>query len=163
MSEERTVNLSDMSQQEAGERFEQESRSAGDEVNMAGIEQAVPVFIKVNDFTTFKAEYTWLGGNLVIHFFLTKEMVQLNGTTEGGPLVKSYWVQTFPLVLDKTSKDYFQADSPRLQAKYTEELASWYFRAQGYDDCLDPDRLAMVFFERLDQDLESEGTTPHAH
>ena len=154
MSEERTVNLVDISQKEAETRFEQESRQVGGAV--AGIEQAVIQFTKINDFTTFKVEYAWVDGDLVIHFFLTAEMIQLNKTTDGGPAVKNYWIRTFPLALDKASKEYFQADKPRLQAKYTEELASWYFRAQGYGDRIDPDRFAETFFDHLDQALESQ-------
>ncbi len=125
---------------------------------MAGIEQAVPVFTKVEDFTTFRGEFTWIDGDLVIHFFLTPEMLQLNRTEEGGPQIKTYWLNTFPLALDRASKEYFLADSPRLQAKYTEELASWYFRAQGYADRLDPDLFAETFFEHLDEVLESPQT-----
>ena len=126
---------------------------------MAGIEQAVPVFIPVNDFTTFRSEYTWLDGDLVIHFFLTREMVRINRTEEGGPKIKLYWLDKFPRVLDTASKEFFQTDSPRLTAKYTAELASWYFRAQGYDDRLDPDLFAVKFFEHLDQALELQKTT----
>jgi hypothetical protein len=39
-------------------------------------------------------------------------------------------------------------------AKYTEELNSWWFKAQGYGDKIDIDGFILKFFEALDQALE---------
>lgn len=153
---ERTVSLEGMDQEQAQKRFEDESRTVGGEVG--GIQDAVIKFTQIDDFTTFRAEYSWVDDNLIIHFFLTKEMVELNKTEEGGPSVKQYWLNKFPHALERASKEYFQADSPRLTAKYTTELASWFFRAQGYADRLDPGLFAEKFFEHLDQVLESPQT-----
>lgn len=149
---ERTIALADLDQDQAEERLNREPEV------VSGIQDAVINFTDVNDYTTFKAEYAWVDGDLIVHFFLTKEMVQANKTEEGGPLVKQYWLHTFPLGLDKASKEYFQSDSPRLQAKYTDELASWYFRAQNYGDRLDPDLFVESFLEHLDQVLETPQT-----
>ena len=151
---ERTVKLDEVSDAQAQTTLESNHRPVSFDIGAA-----VPDFTEIDDFTTFKVEYTWVEGDLIIHFFLTKEMVRLNKTEEGGPAVKQYWLNTFPHALEKSSKEFFQADSPRLTAKYTQELASWYFRAQNYGDRLDPDAFAVKFFEHLDQVLESPQTT----
>lgn len=155
MSDDKTVQLVDMSQEQAAKRFENESRK---QETVGGINQAVVRFTQVDDFTTFKAEYSWVEGDIIIHFFITSEMKKLNTTEEGGPAIKQYWLHTFPLALDRALKEYFQADTPRVQAKYTPELASWWVRAQNYGDRIDPDLFVVSFFEALDQALESSET-----
>ena len=155
---ERTVGLVDMDRSQASERFAAEVGQKGGDAVLS-LNDAVINFTPVDDFTTFKGEYAWSDGDLIIHFFLTKEMVRKNKTNEGGPRIKRYWLDKFPRVLDIALKEFFQADSPRLTAKYTPELASWYVRAQGYDDRLDLDLFAEKFFEHLDQVLELQKTT----
>lgn len=156
MAEERTVNLVDVSKEDAKSLHEKEM--SGSSVTVEAIAKAVPDFTDVDCFTTFKARYAWVGEDLVIHFFVTEELKELNEVE--GPAVKAYWMQSFPLCLDNSSKRYFQADSPRLQAKYTVEMASWYFRAQGYVDRLDLDQFAVSFLEELDRDLERQSALP---
>ena len=74
---------------------------------------------------------------------------------QGRAAIENYWLTTFPKILDESAKTFFDAGSPRLQAKYTEELVSWWFKAQGYGNRIDPDAYALRFFDVLDAALES--------
>jgi hypothetical protein len=109
-------------------------------------------FTKSEEFTTFIAEYTIKDDDLVFHFFLTPE---LDKEPKDGP-VAVYWMRTFPLTLDKAAQNFFRATAPRLQAKYTVELQSWWLRAQGFGTNLDPDALAMRFLHELDKALDQQ-------
>jgi len=140
---ERTVVLNEVSNEEAGRFMEQQPKAIG---NISG---AVPKFKMVDGFTTFKAEYALVDNNLVIHFFGTPEH-----PVDSRPSNIQYWEQRFPDVLNVVGQDYFQATAPRLTAKYTEELKSWFFKAQGYEHILDIDAFVMLFFDLLDVQLE---------
>lgn len=109
------------------------------------IADAVPKFTPCEEFTTFSAEYALQDGNIVIHFFLPRDF-------KGA---QDYWTMKFPRALDPTAQSYFKATAPRLQAKYTEELKSWWFRASGYDHIIDWQKFVESFFEELDRALES--------
>lgn len=105
---------------------------------------AVPAFKAVNDYTTFFAEYDLIDGNVVIHFYPPK----------GVEVTREYWMVRFAEALDATAQEHFQATKPRLAAKYTEELGSWWFRAQGFGHLIDLDQYLVKFFEKLDAALD---------
>jgi hypothetical protein len=116
-----------------------------------GINKAVINFTRVVNYTGFNAEYAWVDDDLVIHFFMPPE-----ATSSTSPRVApastwlKWWTETFARCLDETAREFFSADYPRLVAKYTEELASWWFRAHGYGSVLVPDVFALEFLRRLD-------------
>lgn len=99
-------------------------------------------FAKVDNFTTFNAEYTYTGDDLVVHFFLPPERRL--------PEARAYWLETFPACLDASAREFFNAEYPRLMAKYTEEMESWWFKACGYGHVIDPDAFAAKFLKGLD-------------
>ena len=102
-------------------------------------------FTKVNEYTSFHAEYSFDGDDLVFHFFISPEH-------KGD---RRYWLETFPLVLDPTARKYFKAEMPRLRAAYTEEMDSWWLRADGYDQILDKHNYCKRFLAKLDQDIDT--------
>ena len=132
------------------EDLEEAKGRVAQEGDMEGIHKAVVSFTPVTRYTTFQAEYAVKGADLVFHFFLTPEM---DGMPKDGP-VAVYWMRSFPDILDGTAQDFFRATAPRLQAKYTEEMASWWLRAQGFGENLDPEGLAESFLDQLDRDLD---------
>lgn len=119
-----------------------------------GIEDAVLQFQKVDSYTTFSSEYSWVDGDLVVHFFVSPEV-----KAKGDKYKTEYWQSFFPRHLDATARRFFSADYPRLIAKYTEELESWWFKAHGYGHVLDPDAYAIRFLKTLDEDIERELTS----
>ena len=137
---ENTVYLGELDKQDAKDHLDAELSSV-----FVGVEDAVPKFTQVDNYTTFRAEYTFLGEDIVAHFFVTSE----NNSSD-------YWLKTFPALLDACAREYFQADHPRLVAKYTDEVKSWWFKAHGYAHSLAPDKLMLGFFEALDHDLEGK-------
>ena len=142
---ERVVTLNEVEDRgEAGERL-------GKEKVIEGINKAVVAFTKVEDYTTFVAEFGVKDGDLIFHFYLTPE---LDEQPKDGP-VAVYWMSRFPRVLDGTAQDFFKTGPPRLQAKYTQEMQSWWLRAQGFGENLEPDKLAYAFLETLDRDLDT--------
>jgi hypothetical protein len=140
MQTERQIVLGEIPEAKAKELL---NSMGGDFANVA---DAVPKFKKITDFTTFSAEYALIDNNIVIHFFETPEYPITNN---------SYWMDTFPSVLSAFAQKYFNATSPRLVAKYTEELNSWFFKAQGYGHLLDPDVYVHTFLDQLDESLDS--------
>jgi len=125
---------------------------AGDvEVDFA---KGVPEFEKAT-LDSFRAEYSVIGGNLIVHFFPPKRAEEhiRNSQTQASKLWLEYWLKRFPSKLDSVARGYFDAEYPRLQAKYTEEVASWWFRAQGYDNLIDSKKFVQGFLERLDAAL----------
>lgn len=123
---------------------------------IGNVGNAVIKFTEVKGFTTFLAEYAIQDDNYIVHFFPPKERyVFANGKHQiHGPfLVK--WQRTFPLVLDPIAQAYFGATSPRLQAAYTAEMFSWWFKAAGFASRLGPDEYLLRFFEKLDAALDA--------
>jgi len=108
-----------------------------------------PVFMAITDYTTFRAEYAVLDDDLVFHFYATDEVNKL-------PDPWRYWKTTFARALAKVAKDHFQAEYPRVKAAYTDELASWWLRADRYGHVLDMDEFAKRFLSKLDQELDAE-------
>jgi len=124
------------------------------QVAVGGLEEAVVRFTPIDDFTTFNAEYTLLEeSDIVVHFFLPRE---LQGP-EGHPLkpaVHHYWTQLFPSVLDPVARAHFDAEQPRLVAKYSPEVTSWWLRARDYGHILDLRSYLVRFFQSMDQGLD---------
>lgn len=112
-----------------------------------GIENAIPQFQKVTKYTTFAAEYALIDNDIVVHFFLPPEQRM--------PEAYDFWATTFPNCLDVTARSFFNADYPRLVAKYTEEMTSWWFRANGFGHVLDLDALVQRFFAALDGTIDA--------
>jgi len=102
------------------------------------VTSSIPKFTKV-EHTTFKAEYSLTGDNVVIHFYLPKRKV-----------TQEYWKKYFAEALNDIGQEHFQATAPRLVAKYTDELNSWWFKAQGYDHIIDLAKYLDRFFEALE-------------
>lgn len=112
-------------------------------------EDAVIKFKEVHDYTTFLCQYAIKDDDLIFQFFVTNEMKANNG-----PELKTYWLESFPLELNLVAKEFFNADKPRLTAKYTEELASWWFKAQKFAIRIDPEGFAEEFLMALDAALD---------
>lgn len=100
-------------------------------------------FVQVGAYTTFSAEYAMEEGDFILHFFLPPELKS--------PL---YWASLFPQVLDTVARAHFQAGPPRLRAAYTEEVNSWWLRANGYDTVLNKDEYIIRFLDKLDEALD---------
>lgn len=127
-----------------------------DDFNDVG--SAVPVFTKVENFTTFWAEYAFIDGNIIVHFFPPPEEYERHSAT-GRMSVKSEfirrWTQKFPLVLSPTAEKYFNATRPVLEATYVAEMTSWWLRAGGYANRLAPEEFLRGFFVALDANLDA--------
>jgi len=106
-------------------------------------------FVKKEDYNTFTAEYAWDGDDLVFHFFRSPERAK----------EQSYWLTLFPKVLDPVARDFFSAESPRLRAAFTEELDSWWLRANNYGNIIDKTAFAELFLSKMDQALDTKSST----
>lgn len=121
-----------------------------EKIPVSRLAAGIPNFIKVLDYTTFNAEYAMKDGDLVIHFYPTD-------------VTKGIWTKEFAWVLDRVAQDHFRATAPRLQAKYTEEVNSWWFRARGYDHVVSLKTFVDRFFELIDQALEADALPGSTH
>lgn len=126
--------------------------------DIGGVANGVPK-LQPYDCRSFKAEYGLVDGNIVIHFYLPAH-AKTDTVDARAPWMK-YWMERFPDKLDVTARAYFEADRPRLVVKYTEELASWYFRGQGYAHMLDLAAYVRKFLDLLDEELHKSTETPH--
>lgn len=111
---------------------------------------AVPVFTKVEDYTTFFAEYAIIDNDIVLHFFYSKEIAEMSEAERD-----SYWLGSFPAVLSPVSEAYFKATRPRIAAKYIPEMTSWWMRCNGFASRLGIDDYVKRFLEKLDESLEA--------
>ena len=118
-------------------------------VGVGDLSTEAPKFVPVETYTTFSAEYALMDGDIVLHFFTNDDINAM-------PDARQYWKTTFPNVLSKTASAYFNADYPKLKAAYSEELASWWLRAYGFDHILDEEAFVMRFLEQLDSDLDTK-------
>lgn len=137
-----------------------ELKSVGGHV-IGNVENAVLRFTQVEDYTTFLAEYAVQDGNYIVHFFPPKERYVGAGSSKkihGEFLVR--WQRLFPQVLSPCAEQYFSATAPRLQAAYTAEMFSWWFKAAGFAERLDPDGFIRRFFEKLDAALDAASFLP---
>lgn len=96
----------------------------------------------------FRAEVA-LGGpvreDYIIHFYPPGE-----NTTE------DYWLKIFPEILSEFSQQFFADTFPALKASYTEENASWWFRAYGKARTLFVTERILRFFQELSAKLPTE-------
>jgi hypothetical protein len=106
----------------------------------------------------FLEEHALVERDLVVHFFTTEQQQK----TWDVNALEQWWLNTFACTLSAVACDYFQAGPPRIMAKYTKEVASWWFKAQGFDHLLDLSAFLHVFFERLDETLHAELLAPGA-
>lgn len=103
---------------------------------------SIPEFIKLS-YNGFRAEYHIPGESIVVHFYLPQNK----------RVTEKYWKESFAAVLNVVGQEHFQAAAPRLVARYTEELQSWWFRAQGYGHIIDLHAYVESFFGKLDAHL----------
>lgn len=101
----------------------------------------------------FVAEYQLVDGNLVFHFYVHPAHIQRYSAQE----LERWWLNGFAQCLDVLAQEYFDATAPRLQARYTEEVASWFLRALGFGHLLDPLAFALAFLEQFDGRLLGSG------
>lgn len=119
--------------------------------DVAGVADGVPKFTHESLYS-FKAEHGLVDNNIVIHFFLPEQAK--TDTPEARTEWMKYWLERFPEKLDVHARQYFDAEHPRLVVKYTEEMASWYFRGKGYDYLLDAKAYVSKFLSLLDAALQ---------
>lgn len=142
---ERTVTLSSVPHEEAKGALQ---GLAGSDIG--GVADGVPKLTPY-DCKSFKAEHGLVDGNIVVHFYLPAHAK--TDTEDARREWMKYWMERFPDKLDITARTYFEAERPRLVVKYTEELASWYFRGQGYAHLLDVGAYVKKFLDLLDEEL----------
>lgn len=127
------------------------------DADISNIDKAVIQFTKVEQFTTFMAEYAFVDGNIVVHFFPPREAYVVSMTTQQ-PKVSvdflRYWQRTFPQVLSPVAEAFFKATMPIISATYVAEMTSWWMRANGFANGLEPDQLILNFFAELDAALD---------
>lgn len=117
----------------------------------SGLANGVPVF-EQQSYYSFRVEWAEIGDDLQFHFFLPKQ-AKLDDPAARTAWMR-YWVERFPLQLDPVAREYFDADVPRLIAKYTEEETSWWLKAQGYTHLVDRKAFVTGFFQKLDEALK---------
>jgi hypothetical protein len=103
------------------------------------IANGVPVFKRVEDYTTFVAEYALKDNDIVVHFYPGEN--------------NKVWA-IFASHMDKVAQEHFSAMPPRLVAAFTEEMNSWWLRARGFGHLLDLDAFMTKFFDALDASIE---------
>jgi hypothetical protein len=103
------------------------------------------VYTQVKDYNTFLAEYAFEGGDIILHFYRTPEYKDNT----------AYWLNIFPMALDPVARIVFNATAPRLRAAYTEEMDSWWLRANDYEYIIDRKALVLHFLETLDHTLDT--------
>jgi hypothetical protein len=133
------------------ERLSSERASSAVEAVIAeGDLPVLPIsFIPIDDYTTFRAEFAIVGGDIVYHFYVTEEVQKL-------PDHKAYWFERFPEAMQSAADTHFKVGFPRLKAQYVPEMASWWMRAFGFGKVLDPHRFSFKFFDSLDALLDRE-------
>lgn len=130
---ERTVVLSPLDPKDATQILTAQSGAT----RLSDVEGAIPQFKKL-EFPAFKVEFEYSTGDVIVHFFLPKRKV-----------TEHYWKVLFAEALEEIGQAHFQATRPRLVARYTEELHSWWFKAQNYGHLIDLETYVIRFFEKL--------------
>ena len=118
-------------------------------------EQSIPRFT-MRSYSVFRAEHAVVDGDLVMHFFLPEGVDLKKADPSLQRWWELYWLKTFPEKLDSVARSYFGAGKERLEARYTEEVASWWFRGRGFGQSLDPSALAEGFERALDSAVEEQ-------
>lgn len=132
------------------------------DADIGNIDGAVVKFEHVTEFTTFLAEYAFVDGDIVVHFFPPIEHFEkslMNGEMRVNPERLRFWKRGFPQVLSPAAEGYFNATLPRLKAAYSDEMTSWWFRAYGFAGNLPglrtPTDFIQQFFVVLDRSLDA--------
>jgi hypothetical protein len=174
---EKQVVLSEVSDEQAKKMLAKDARGIG------GLEEAILQYKPINDFTTFFLKYALEDRDVVVQFFPCIEFSEIAELPmpvhpverakapaelvekykrisivcqQLWPKYEVYWLNMFPTALNEVAQEHFKATSPRLVAKYTEELKSWWLRARGYDHLIDLDGFMGSFAEKLDRRLEQK-------
>jgi hypothetical protein len=138
--------------------FEQERQQAGGKdapVAVGNVLDAVVKFTQVEQYTTFLSEYAFVDGDIVVHFFPSKEeYIEVAGRHRVREEFLLIWQRLFPEVLSPVAETYFKATLPIISAQYIPEMTSWYFRAGGFARHLHAEEFILRFFERLDDALD---------
>lgn len=138
--------------------FDDELTAAGGKLApeaIGNVSDAVVQFTRVEGYTTFLAEYAFVDGNIIIHFFPPREAyTQVMGHPKLTEEFALAWQRKFPMILSPTAEGYFKATLPVLSAQYIPEMQSWYMRAGGFALRLDPDAFVLAFFAKLDQEID---------
>jgi hypothetical protein len=123
------------------------------EGSMSDVEQAIPQF-ETRSYPCFVAKHAVVGNDLVIQFYLPEAAGNLR-TSDAKMQQRwaSFWLETFRDALSPVAKEYFAAEYPTLVAKYTEEVASWWFCARGFGQTMVPQELAENFESKLNSYL----------
>jgi len=143
---------------ETAEVFAKMRQAAGvdEPVALGNVLDAVVKFTQVDSYTTFAVEYACIDGAFVIHFFPPPEAyVMVEGVRKIPSEYLLFWQKKFPAVLSPVAESYFKATYPQLMAQYVPELRSWYMRAGGFANRLDPDTFLQSFFALLDRALDA--------
>jgi hypothetical protein len=128
---------------------------------LENVSNATVKMTKVEDYTTFLAEYAFIDGDIVMHFFPPIE--QYVKTDNGARLLDEHllrWQRSFPQVLSPIAESYFSATRPVLMAQYVPEMTSWYFKAGGFARSLSPETLVLEFLARLDAAVDAAYARP---
>jgi hypothetical protein len=154
MSNERYVELGELGEKEGAYALGTEAVLT--EGHISQVEEAVPQFIE-KKYECFTAKHAVVGHDLVIQFYLPEAAGDLKtADARVQRQWESFWLEAFRDALSPVAQEYFQAEYPRLVAKYTEELASWWFRARGFGDSMSPLELAEGFERRLNDRLQNQ-------
>jgi hypothetical protein len=146
---------------------------------IANVGDGILQYKVVDDYTTFSVKYCLRGDDILVSFFPSPEFRRLAETPSPDPgnsaalmsfealeahckrewgagTLQSYWLTDFAMALNDVAQKHFNATYPRLQAKYTEELKSWWLRAQGFGHVIDYDALVHRFLELMDARLDQQ-------
>ncbi len=84
----------------------------------------------------------------VVHFFPPK--------WPNDERLRTYWLDVFPVVLSDEAQRFFNAGPPTLVAKYTDENASWWFRAYGQAKTVFVTERILKFLQELSDALSNK-------
>ena len=151
MSNERLVHLGEIKPAEA---FSSLNSEVSKETSVSNLVEGIPRLTSTS-FSTFRADHGVVGADLVVHFYLPHGVSDLlkKADSRYQERWETYWFRVFPEVLSQVARAHFREDKPRIVAKYTEELASWWFCARGFGDSTNPDALLLMFFQKMDKAL----------
>lgn len=127
----------------------------GEPIEAAKIRDAV-ITLKPVVMDSFRVEYAVKGDDLIFHFYIPPRAEQTFNQKGAKQAWLDYFLNRFKDKLVIVLQEYFECGAPRLQAMYTEEIASWFIKAQGFGNSADPDLLCRRFFEKLDAALQKK-------
>lgn len=150
-----------MSRSEVGVKVASVDENRSTEVGKGldrGLVQWQSLEFQQQTYEKFHVEYAFMEGNFVVHFFVHPDAIARYPEA----VLEHWWQHDFAQCLSSVAQEYFRATLPRIMAKYTMETASWWFKAQGYGELLDPLGFLHAFFSLLDETLPNVGGRPPA-